>query len=318
MRREEQAKLIGDIIQAVLCERGQHPQPEKCAAFRTEVSKTKAAPPPLPPPDCRPILQTDTVVGADGSMQDIRSATAKAQVLVQNAEDGDALLRMKARTNARIAAGRCGLRLNTRSLLTLRADHAAARDAVFKDVSEEILKAFNLFSVQTMCQTKDEYLTRPDLGRVLSPEGVQEVSSKCKHDVDVQIFASDGLSSTSIDANLAQILPILTDALCAKGLSVGTPFFVRYGRVGTMDHVSEILNPTVCCVLIGERPGLATAESMSAYIAYKATVGMPEARRTVVSNIHSQGINAVEAGAYIADVIENILQKKASGVELKK
>lgn len=84
-----------------------------------------------------------------------------------------------------------------------------------------------------------------------------------------------------------------------------------------MDQISEALNATVTCVLLGERPGLATAESMSAYIAYRATVGMPEARRTVVSNIHSRGIPAVEAGAYIVDVIEKILEAKASGVELK-
>ena len=85
-----------------------------------------------------------------------------------------------------------------------------------------------------------------------------------------------------------------------------------------MDHVSEIVGSKVTCILIGERPGLGTAESMSAYIAYDAKVGMPEANRTVVSNIHSGGITAVEAGAYLADVIDLIMKNKASGVNLKK
>ena len=135
---------------------------------------------------------------------------------------------------------------------------------------------------------------------------------------DVQIYAADGLSSTAIQVNLPKILPVLMDALKAKGLKVGTPFFLRFGRVGSQEHVAETLGAKVVCVLIGERPGLATAESMSAYIAYNAYVGMPESKRTVVSNIHKDGTAAVEAGAYVADVIEQILEQKASGVELVK
>ena len=134
----------------------------------------------------------------------------------------------------------------------------------------------------------------------------------------MQIYAADGLSSTAIEANLTKILPVLTDALKAAGLNVGTPFYLRFGRVGSQEHVAEVLGAKVVCTLIGERPGLATAESMSAYIAYNAYVGMPESKRTVVSNIHKDGTAAVEAGAYVADVIEQILEQKASGVELVK
>lgn len=87
--------------------------------------------------------------------------------------------------------------------------------------------------------------------------------------------------------------------------------------VPAMDAVSECLGAEVTCVLLGERPGLATANSMSAYISYKASVGMPEARRTVVSNIHSGGIPAVEAGAHIAGLLKTILERKQSGVDLQ-
>jgi ethanolamine ammonia-lyase small subunit len=134
----------------------------------------------------------------------------------------------------------------------------------------------------------------------------------------VLIYVSDGLSSKAIEANAPNILPVLIEGLKDKGLKTGIPFFVKYGRVGAMDHISELTGATVTCVLIGERPGLGSAESMSAYIAYKATVGMPEANRTVVSNIYSGGIAAVEAGAYLVEIIGKIMQNKASGVNLKK
>ena len=225
---------------------------------------------------------------------------------------------MKKSTTARIGIGRCGPRLKTQTLLTLRADHANARDAVFADVSEQLLEKMGLFSVQTMCDSKNTHLTRPDLGRKFTPEAVDTIRTKCKHHPDVQIIVSDGLSSTAIEANIDKILPVLMDNLQDKGLTVGTPFFVRYGRVAAEDHVSEILAAKVVCMLIGERPGLATAQSMSAYIAYNAYVGMPESRRTVVSNIHKDGVAAVEAGAYIADVIELMIQRKASGIDLVK
>ena len=125
------------------------------------------------------------------------------------------------------------------------------------------------------------------------------------------------MSSAAVAANTKDVLSGITQGLKASGINVGTPFFVKYGRVGAMDEISEITGADVTCVLIGERPGLITAESMSAYIAYKATIGMPEARRTVVSNIHSSGTIPAEAGAHIAEIIKTILEKKASGTDLK-
>ena len=111
---------------------------------------------------------------------------------------------------------------------------------------------------------------------------------------------------------------MVEEGLKEKGLTTGTPIFVKYGRVGAQDRISELVGAKVVCSFIGERPGLATAESMSAYIAYHAKVGMPEARRTVVSNIHKDGVPAVEAGAYIVELLALILEKQASGEELKK
>ena len=250
--------------------------------------------------------------------EDITSPECKAIPLIENPEDPEALQRMMKRTTARIGVGRAGSRLKTQTMLALRADHAQARDAVFADVDPKVLEEAGLFTVQTMCEDKNTYVTRPDLGRQLSPEAVQTLREKCVANPDVQIYAADGLSSTAIEANLNKILPVITESLTRMGLKVGTPFYLRFGRVGSQEHVAETLGAKVVCTLIGERPGLATAESMSAYISYNAYVGMPESKRTVVSNIHKNGTAAVEAGAYVAEVIAKILEQKASGVDLVK
>ena len=258
--------------------------------------------------------------GETGACEACRDITAKACrdiTMLDHPQDAEALARMKKKTTARIGVGRAGPRLNTRTMLTLRADHAKARDAVFLDVPGELIERLGLFTVQTKCAEKNQFLTRPDLGRQLSEEGARAVKERCAPNPDVQVFLADGLSSTAVEANAETILGLLLDALKDRGLTVGTPFFVRFGRVAVEDQVAELVGAKVVCVLIGERPGLGSAESMSAYIAYNARVGMPEARRTVVSNIHKDGISAAEAGAYIAELIEKIYRAKASGVELQ-
>jgi ethanolamine ammonia-lyase small subunit len=247
---------------------------------------------------------------------DITEVDLKKEMLVPNPENKKAFLNLKANTSARLGVWRAGPRYKTQTLLRFRADHAAAMDAVFTDVSEEIIEEMGLFKVQTKCRDKDEFLTRPDLGRQFSDQALTEIKEKCKVKPKVQLYVADGLSSTAIEANLRDIFPAIKQGLEGHNIEIGTPFFVKYGRVGSMDSISECLEADVSCVLIGERPGLATAESMSCYMAYKAEVGMPEARRTVISNIHSGGTPAVEAGAHIADVIKAMLDQKASGLDL--
>lgn len=262
--------------------------------------------------------KTDGKEAGDGLMSEPAPELDRKAPLLENPQDPDALRRMIGKTTARIGVGRSGPRLKTKTLLTLRADHAAARDAVLMDVSEELIQNLGLFSVVTCCTDKNNFLTRPDLGRDFDEETKAYIKEKCVSHPDVQIIISDGLSSSAIEANAARILPVVMEGLKEKGLTAGTPIFVKYGRVGAQDRISELVGAKVVCSFIGERPGLATAESMSAYIAYHAEVGMPEARRTVVSNIHKDGVPAVEAGAYIVDLLALILEKQASGVDLKK
>ena len=253
----------------------------------------------------------------DGCIPDITEIDIRKQYLVKNPENGEEYAELKMNAPCRLGIGKAGARYNTLPQLEFRAAHSAAQDAVFNDVDEEFVKSQGLFIVQTQCDCKDTYLTRPDLGRKLSPEGVATIKEKCKKNPTVQIYVADGLSSASVAANIPDLLPAILQGLQNYKIDVGTPFFVKYGRVGVMDEISELTGAEVTCTLIGERPGLITAESMSAYIAYKATVGMPEARRTVVSNIHRNGTIPAEAGAHIADIIKIMLEKKASGTDLK-
>lgn len=253
-----------------------------------------------------------------GCIPDVTEVDIRTQYLVKNPEHGEEYAELKANAPCRLGIGKAGARYKTDPQLQFRAAHSAAQDAVFNDVDHDFIeKELGLFIVQTQCDSKDTYLTRPDLGRKLSDEAIAALKEKCKKNPTVQIYVADGLSGASVAANIPDLLPAILQGLQSYKIDTGTPFFVKYGRVGVMDEISELLGADVTCTLIGERPGLITAESMSAYIAYKATVGMPEARRTVVSNIHKNGTIPSEAGAHIAEIIKIMLEKKASGTDLK-
>jgi len=223
---------------------------------------------------------------------------------------------MKLATPARIGVWRSGPRPLTETLLRFRADHAVAQDAVLGEVCEQFPKEHQMVVTHSMAKDKDQYLTRPDLGRKLDEESLAVIRRDCIKGAQIQIIVSDGLSSASIEANIADLLPAMMQGLQGMGIKVGTPIFVRHGRVGIMDAIGEELKPQVAIILIGERPGLGTAESMSAYMGYNPRAGMVESERTVISNIHKGGTPAVEAGAHLATMLKRILDAKASGVNL--
>ncbi|EGT4533068.1 TPA: ethanolamine ammonia-lyase subunit EutC [Clostridioides difficile] len=260
---------------------------------------------------------TEVVVDNNACIDDITEVDIRKQLLVKNPKDAEAYLDMKAKTPARLGIGRAGTRYKTETVLRFRADHAAAQDAVFSYVDEEFIKENNMFAVETLCKDKDEYLTRPDLGRKFSPETINNIKSKFGTNQKVLILVGDGLSSAAIEANLKDCVPAIKQGLKMYGIDSSEILFVKHCRVGAMDHLGEELGCEVICMLVGERPGLVTAESMSAYIAYKPYIGMAEAKRTVISNIHKGGTTAVEAGAHIAELIKTMLDKKASGIDLK-
>ena len=247
---------------------------------------------------------------------DVTELDLRKLYLVENPADGEKFRKMKERTPARLGCGRAGPRYKTLTMLRFRADHAAAQDAVFSQVSEDFAAKNGMAEVKTKCRDKDEYLTRPDLGRCFDEENQRKIRAAVPGTPKVQIVVGDGLSSAAIMANAMDCLEAIREGLKIRGIDAGTPIFVRYCRVGAGDAIGDVTGCELVCMLVGERPGLVTDKSMSAYITYQPRTGVSESSRTVVSNIHAQGTPAVEAGAHIAGLIETILQKKVSGVGL--
>jgi ethanolamine ammonia-lyase small subunit len=233
------------------------------------------------------------------------------------------LNRLRARTPARILTGRAGAAYRTVTWLELRADHAAAIDAVRAeldlegDLGASLVAQWGLFEISTQATTKREFLLHPELGRSLSAHARSELIERCPTASDFQVAIADGLSATAVREQVPVLLPLLAAEAKRQGWQLGQPFVVRHGRVGILNDIGEILNPTIVVLLIGERPGLATAGSLSAYMAFRPRQGHDDAQRNVISNIHERGINALQAALRITDLARQMVQLETSGVAIK-
>jgi ethanolamine ammonia-lyase small subunit len=243
--------------------------------------------------------------------------------LVPNADSAEIVRRIKMHTPARLLAGRAGAAYRTETQLQLREDHAKARDAVRAEL--ELKTAFDsgfveewkLFEVSTRASNKLEYLARPALGREFSDESRAEILNRCLPDNDIQIAIGDGLSVLAIQTQVPKLLPLLLDGARKSGWSIGQTFVVRHCRVGILNEIGELLKPQVAILLIGERPGLAAAESMSAYMAYQPGRFHSDANRNLVSNIHDRGLSAPIAAGRILNLCAHMMKLGISGCTLK-
>lgn len=156
---------------------------------------------------------TETTEIEEGLIPDITEVDLRKQLLLKNAVDPEALLKMKAFSPARLGVGRAGTRYMTSSTLRFRADHAAAQDAVFSDVSEDLVKEMNFISTKTICNSKDEYLTRPDYGRQFDEENSEIIRKNTTPKAKIQMVVGDGLSSAAIEANIKEVLPAIKQGL---------------------------------------------------------------------------------------------------------
>lgn len=235
-------------------------------------------------------------------------------------EDDPAELTSK--TPARVLSGRAGTRPKTSTWLKFRVDHALARDAIASELDKDFVERFAVANrypcVKSSVGSKDEFIQFPPRGKIVDEDTLNRLKTLCSQGNDVQVIISDGLSAKAVEKNAANLLPMIIDGLKMNNISCGLPVVVQYGRVAVGDQIAYALSSRVVINLIGERPGLSSAEGLSAYITYNPSPKTISSDRTVVSNIHERGTPAVEAGAYIVRLVKTILERKVSGVELQK
>ena len=249
---------------------------------------------------------------------------ADERTIARSDADGQDLeRRVREQTPARLMEGRVGASYRTATQLHLRGDHAAARDAVrteldlIADLGQEFIERWRIFEVSTRAHSKEEYLLRPDLGRAFDAPAREAIREQCPQGCRVQIVIGDGLSVRAVAAQVPRLLPLLMEGAAERNWQTGRPFAVRHCRVGAMNEIGELLAPETLVLLVGERPGLATAESLSAYLAYRPRPGHTDADRNLVSNIQSAGVPPEEAAERILNLVGSMLRERTSGVHLK-
>ena len=229
--------------------------------------------------------------------------------------------RLAALTPARIALGRAGPALPTRQLLALGLAHARARDAVHAPFDAGAvagrLSALGLSPVIVGSAAVDrgEYLRRPDLGRRLSTASAAALTAG--EAPDVALVIADGLSSAAVHAHAVPLVEALLPRCTSAGWRIGPVAVARQARVALGDQVGEILGARMVAVLIGERPGLSTPDSLGVYLTYGPRVGRTDAERNCISNIHDQGLAPAAAAARLAWLLDAALRRGLTGVTLK-
>jgi len=250
-------------------------------------------------------------------MADERDSSLDASELPEIVRKG------RARTPARLLVGRAGAAYRTNTQLDLREAHAAARDAVRAELDLQLVfgadfvECWGLFEVHTSAVTKDDYLLRPDLGRRFDAASRAEIQKRCPRDSDLQIAIGDGLSVPAVAAQVPALFPLLFEGAAARGWKLGPAFVIHHCRVGILNEIGELVNPRVAVLLVGERPGLATADSLSAYMAYRPRAAHSDANRNLVSNIHARGLSAQEAATRILNLAALMMRSNSSGYALR-
>lgn len=272
---------------------------------------------------------TDPVTGDEAPVGPSANPSAETAQPGEVTQAGEVTLarlaaRVRSVTPARIFTGRAGVTgYRTETQLTLRADHAAARDAVAATMELDqpplaaLAETFRMFTVASSAGDRREYLHRPDLGRRFAPTAREQIAAACPRGADLQIVVGDGLSARAVAAQVPALLPLLVAGATQRGWSVGRPFAVTNCRVGILNDIGELLDPGAVVLLIGERPGLATAESLSAYLAWRPRPGHTDAERNLVANIHARGIAAPAAAHRILELAAALRAAGASGVAVK-
>jgi ethanolamine ammonia-lyase small subunit len=228
------------------------------------------------------------------------------------------LAAIKAATPARVAQGRTGVRFTTDKSINIRAEHAIALDAVHSTVPGGFPGSLGCLALASRAKTHEEFLLYPDQGRRLDDASRARLQAEGTHGADIQLIAGDGLSAWAILANGPLLVPALQQELTAAGYSVGRPLFVTRARVGVQDEIGVLLKAKATIILVGERPGLGTGDSLSIYTAFSPRLGQDNAEKDCISNIRPLGIPPLEAAKECAVLLKRTFAAGGGGVHLTK
>jgi ethanolamine ammonia-lyase small subunit len=210
---------------------------------------------------------------------------------------------------ARISLGRVGNSLPTKELLRFQLAHAQARDAVLNGLNCTFFAGYRTFNVHSAALDRAIYLRRPDLGRRLADPG------KLEHgDYDAVLILADGLSATAVHRHAGPVLDALLPLL--EGWKLAPIYVVEQGRVAISDEIGELLGAKMSVILIGERPGLSSPDSLGAYLTWGPRVGRNDAERNCVSNIREEGLKPALAARRVATLMNAARGREISGIGL--
>ncbi|MFN8357788.1 MAG: ethanolamine ammonia-lyase subunit EutC [Spirosomataceae bacterium] len=237
---------------------------------------------------------------------------------------------LRAYTQARIAQGRAGHSLPTDQLLQFQADHALARDAVYSSLAisdlhqqlSQLLETVKaptntVLTVQSQAQNRSQYLQRPDWGRKLAAQSRQQLCETAWPPSKISMVIADGLSASAVNAHALPVLRQLIPALLSLGWNLAPLTLVEQGRVAIADEIGHLLHAEMVVMLIGERPGLSSPDSMGAYLTYAPHPGLTDESRNCVSNIRPEGLGYEAAARKLLYLLTEMHHKKLSGVLLK-
>jgi ethanolamine ammonia-lyase small subunit len=217
---------------------------------------------------------------------------------------------------SRLAQGRVGTRYTTKAYVQLRAEHAIALDAVHSRIADDFATKLGLIPLSTKAKDHAEYLLHPDQGRRLDDASRERLQKQGTMGADVVIIVGDGLSAVAVEKQAPTLLPALSSALKAQGFSLGAPVFVRHARIGVQDEIGVILRAKSTIILVGERPGLGTGDSLSIYTAFNPRLGQDNAEKNCISNVRDLGFPPAEAAVECAKLMRRTFDAGGGGVHL--
>ena len=263
-----------------------------------------------------PAVQQQAAVPCEGDKGHACTAAPRPLHGIEHPAIAQILPKLIAATPSQIAMGRAGNRFRTDDCLRAREGHADARDAVHSEVPEGWAGQNGLLSLRTRCKDRAEYLLFPNLGRQLDDASNAALQGQAGSAPDVQLIVGDGLSPNAIVQNGAATLAALQRALSAAGWRTGTGCYVKYARIAVADQIGVLTKARASVILVGERPGLGTGDSLSLYIAVGPKLGQDNAEKNCISNVRPIGITPDEAAEQTVAILKRGFERGVGGVAL--